>query len=447
MDAIAAYNSSSSDSEQESKLQDDESSVLQPPTLAPGSVSCTSFNELEIVTVNDQIHSNVKSLHASSSVARKCSELEQTSSHHVKGYVSKRKRNRVERDSLSSFLTDTISESPCNAGLSEYFRVSSETKFLPKQPRIRNAAPTGSHQLPREHGKPVLSADWHPSNENLLLSSSLDGTVKLWDTSPRQRKSVATYSLHTAAVRSGQWVSHNTVVTGGFDRQALVSDVERGKVLSSFKHDEFVSVVKAQPRERDVIFTGDFGANLQSWDIRSGKKVQQYVGAGGKILDVAFLQGGELVASSDIVRRNACSQALCVWNTSSSVVVSKQVYLEPYTCPCLRVHPYRNEFYAQSNGNYIVIFSTIKPYKCNKYRRFEGHRVEGNSVQFDVSPDGSLLCSASANGQTVVYDTETTNAVCSLSVSDSSCVSVAWHRFNTSTVAVSDWNSNIYILH
>ena len=444
MNALAAYNSSSSDSDQESKLQDDESCVLRPPTLAPGSVSCTPFNELENFTVelDDQIHPNVKSLHAPSSVARRCSEPEATSSRHVKGYVSKRKRNRVERDSLSS-----ISESPCNSELSVYFRVPSESKFLPKQPRIRNATPTGCYQLPREHGKPVLSVDWHPSNENLLLSSSLDGTVKLWEISPRQRKSVATYSLHTAAVRSGQWVSHNTVVTGGFDRQTLVSDVERGKVLSAFKHDEFVSVVKVHPQERNVIFTGDFGANLQSWDIRSGKKAQQYEGAGGKILDIAFLQKGELVASSDIVRKNACSQALCVWNTISSIVVSKQIYLEPYTCPCLRVHPYRNEFYAQSNGNYIVIFSAIKPYKCNKYRRFEGHEVEGNSVQFDISPDGSLLCSASANGQAVVYDADTTNVVCSLSVSDSSCISVAWHRFNTSTVAVSDWNSNIYILH
>lgn len=431
MDAIAAAYSSS-DSEQE--LED----TKKDPSLSlRGDVSRTPIKP-ELRSSKEPLRAGAKSSIGSSS-----RQHNEEATVKARGYVSKRKRGlHTEDTGNASYL-----ETPLNCGLSAYFqRGSSGDTTRLKQVKVASAAPGLCVKLPKEHCKPVMSVDWHGTNDSLLLSCSLDSTIKLWDV--KQRRCVATYSLHSAAVQSGQWASHNTVVTGGFDSLALLSDVESGKTISSFKHEGFVSVVKVHPVNRNLIFTGDFGSNLQSWDLRSGQKVKQYMGAGGKILDIAFLRSGdELVASSDIVRRNACSQALAVWNISSCIVLSNQVYLEPYTCPCLRVHPYRQEFYAQSNGNYIVIFSATKPYKCNKYKRFEGHRVEGNNVQFDISPDGALICSASANGQVLVYDAQSASTACTMSVSDSPCLSVAWHHFSGSTIAVSDWKANISILH
>ena len=429
MDAIAGY--SSSDSEQE--LED----TKKGPSLSlQGDVSRTLVRPEP--ASKEPLRTGAKT-----SVASSSRQYNEEATVKTRGYVSKRKRGLHTENTGNAPCLET----PLNRGLSAYlWRGPSEDNTRLKQVKVTNAAPGRCVKLPKEHCKPVMNVDWHGTNGSLLLSCSLDSTIKLWDV--EQRRCIATYSLHTAAVRNGQWASRSTVVTGGFDRLALLSDVENGKVISSFKHEGFVSVVKVHPVNRNLIFTGDFGSNLQSWDLRSGQKVNQYMGAGGKILDIAFLRSGdELVASSDIVRRNSCSQALAVWNISSCIVISNQVYLEPYTCPCLQVHPYRQEFYAQSNGNYIVIFSATKPYKCNKYKRFEGHRVEGNSVQFDVSPDGTLLCSASANGQVLVYDAHSATTVCTVSVSDSPCLSVAWHRFNGSTIAVSDWKANISILH
>ena len=366
----------------------------------------------------------------------------------IRGYVSKRKRGTCAEESRQTAPSTgaAVPASTSGPGLSLYLHSTAGTSKTLKQVKVASKCPKLCEQLPREHCKPVLSLDWHINNSNVLLSCSLDGTFKVWDI-PHKKCIASCLMHHGAAVRCGQWMSHNTLVTGGFDSIALLSDVEKGQVITSFRHKEYVSVVKVHPVDRNLIFTGDFGANIQSWDLRSGKTTHQYVGASGKILDMVFLQSGrELVASSDIVRKNSSSQALRVWDVDSAVVVSNQVYSEPYTCPCLRAHPYRHEFYAQSNGNYIVVFSDRRPYKCSKYKRYEGHRVEGNSVQFDVSPDGSLLCSASANGQVLVYDHQTSTALQTLHVSDSPCVAVGWNQLTTSTIAVSDWNANVYIL-
>lgn len=48
---------------------------------------------------------------------------------------------------------------------------------------------------------------------------------------------------------------------------------------------------------------------------------------------------------------------------------------ERYSCTRLKLHPTSGHFLAQSHGNYIALFSVNKPFKMNKAKRFEGHKV------------------------------------------------------------------------
>ena len=61
---------------------------------------------------------------------------------------------------------------------------------------------------------------------------------------------------------------------------------------------------------------------------------------------------------------------------------------EAFTCTCLKVHPHESHFMAQSNGDYIALFSTRKPYKLNKFKRYEGHKVMmSNDVKIEVKTE------------------------------------------------------------
>jgi len=48
---------------------------------------------------------------------------------------------------------------------------------------------------------------------------------------------------------------------------------------------------------------------------------------------------------------------------------------EKYTCTRLCVHPSEPRFLAQTQGDYIAEFSTLPPYRINKCKRFEAHKV------------------------------------------------------------------------
>ena len=366
----------------------------------------------------------------------------QTWGKEIQGYVSKRKRK--SQDVLD--LTCTKEITPSSNVLSPY--LISLCSPASKQPKFKSSLPKQRTRVLCNHTKPVLSLEWHPVDYRLLVSAGLDGKVTLWDVG--MKEVITSYDFHGgAAVRDIEWVTGNTALTAGYDCTAVYVDMAYGKEIVRLKHEAFVSVIKPfTTAEAKLALTGDFDGRLQLWDLRCAKVTKTFKGAGGKILDVAFLPHQDtFVASSDIVRKNAFSQAMNVWDVESGVTLTHQLYFEPFTCPCLRVHSERREFLAQSNGNYVVLFSSKKPFKLNKCKRFQGHFVSGFNVGFDLSPDGSLLCSASSEGKVHFYDYASSRNIRTLELTDSACLSVAWSsRSPSSQVAVSNWKGNIYVL-
>lgn len=59
------------------------------------------------------------------------------------------------------------------------------------------------------------------------------------------------------------------------------------------------------------------------------------------------------------------------------------IYQERYTCPSLALHPLEEAFVAQTNGDYMAVFSSQKPYKMNKRRRYDGHKVRNNKGEWE----------------------------------------------------------------
>jgi hypothetical protein len=122
-----------------------------------------------------------------------------------------------------------------------------------------------------------------------------------------------------------------------------------------------------------------------------------------------------------------------------------QVYTEAFSCPCVRYHPYESSFVAQSNGNYIAIFSARPPFKLNKYMRFEGHGVWGFPINCNFSLSGRELVSGSSDGCVYFYDYKSARLLRKIEAFKQPCIDVAYHPVMPNVIASCSWTGEISV--
>ena len=74
-------------------------------------------------------------------------------------------------------------------------------------------------------------------------------------------------------------------------------------------------------------------------------------------------------------------------------------------------------------------------------------QVAGYSVGCDVSPDGTMVVSGSADGQLSVYDYSSARMLCKLPTNQKNDIvlDVAWNPVLFSTVAAATWSGDIVL--
>ncbi|XP_023913115.1 uncharacterized protein LOC112024714 isoform X3 [Quercus suber] len=222
----------------------------------------------------------------------------------------------------------------------------------------------------RGHSKAVNAIHWSPSHAHLLASAGMDHTICIWNVWSRDQKKVRVLSFHNAAVKDVRWSQQGlSVLSCGYDCSSRLVDIEKGIETQVFMEDQVVGVIKFHPDNCNLFLSGGAKGHLRLWDIRTSKVVHEYIRSLGSILDVEFaINGRQFISSSDVSRSNVSENSIIVWDVSRQVPLSNQVYVEAYTCPCVRRHPFDPFFVAQSNANYIAIFSSSPPFKLDKYK-------------------------------------------------------------------------------
>ncbi|XP_072486329.1 WD repeat-containing protein 25 [Notamacropus eugenii] len=299
-----------------------------------------------------------------------------------------------------------------------------------------------------EHGGPVNSVQWCPvlQHSHMLLSASMDKTFKVWDAIDTGR-CLNTYSSHSGAVRAVQWSScGRQILSGGFDSELHVTDVETGTQLFSCKNEFRISAVKFNPNEPNIFLCGGFSPEIKAWDTRSCKVIKVYKASVQQTLDILFLRdGSEFLSSTDSVSRDSADRTIIAWDFHSAAKVSNQIFHERFTCPSLTLHPKESIFVAQTNGNYMALFSALRPYRINKKKRYEGHKVEGYAVACECSPDGAVLVTGSADGNVFFYNYHNSRIICTFPAHSHACVDTTFHPVLPSVLATCDWSGKIKV--
>ncbi|XP_041351529.1 uncharacterized protein LOC121370402 [Gigantopelta aegis] len=336
----------------------------------------------------------------------------------------------------------------------DLFRLPDKLTCLFNKALMKKKPPTRLERSFIAHRAMVTRIKWnYPQYSHLFLSASMDGTIKVFNGVDNAdfKMLLQVYSKHSKAVKDAEWsYDGKSILSCSYDQTALVIDVETGNILRKLQHDSFVTCGKFHPVLDKNVVTGSKNL-LQAWDIRTPEKpvrVFNYKDKMGQIQDILFCQDGQqLFSASGIVSRDSADRNIMAWDYSTGAILSNQIFQERFSCTRLKLHPNKDLFLSQTQGGYIAIFSSKRPYEMVWSKRYEGHKMEGYDIGFDISSDGSVVVSGSADGILHCYSNFTGKLWRTMKTGFDVCLDAAVHPILPSTVACCSTKGQIKLFH
>ncbi|GLJ33004.1 hypothetical protein SUGI_0664620 [Cryptomeria japonica] len=272
-------------------------------------------------------------------------------------YISKRQRREAQTSDTPSTtrpsaVVGSISDSKVPSHIRTQLRQFGEVNAH------HNRIPKGLPISLTGHTKAVNAVEWSPTHGHLLASGGMDHIAYIWNVWNREGQNKAcVLSHHNAAIKDLQWSKQGLhLLTCGYDQTSRLTDVETSSQVQVFREEQVVSVVKFHPQEFHLFLSGGSKGTIRLWDIRMSKVIREYLRGLGPIMDIDFSYDGKnFISSSDNSQTNCSEKSIVVWDFQTQVPLSKQVYVEAYTCPSIRYHPVENSFVAQSNGTVMLV--------------------------------------------------------------------------------------------
>lgn len=131
---------------------------------------------------------------------------------------------------------------------------------------------TLEHKFAAAHNSDATAVAWHPS-QGLLLSSSTDSTVKLWD--PRSKLMVASLG-NTAGVLKARWNDNgHWFATGSIDRTVRTWDVRSLRPMTVHGgqngHRGAITALTWHPHTEDLLTTADDKGDIIHWSAHNAQ--------------------------------------------------------------------------------------------------------------------------------------------------------------------------------
>ncbi|KAJ1726868.1 hypothetical protein LPJ61_004907 [Coemansia biformis] len=290
----------------------------------------------------------------------------------------------------------------------------------------------------RAHAGGVSAIRFIPDSGHLLLSSGMDGTVKIHDTHASLR-TLRTYIGHSKAVRDISFAPDGrSFLSSSYDTATKLWDTETGQCKQTFTADGKVPyVAQFYPEDPNIFLVGQSDRKIVQWDARANEIVQEYNQHLGAINSLTFFDGNRrFVSTSD-------DKSMRVWEFGIPVVIKLVADPSMHSVPAVALHPNQKWLVGQSMDNRIVVYSAGERIKPHRRKVFTGHLTAGFACQPAFSPDGRILVSGDSEGGAWCWDWQTCRVLEKWRAHDKVTIGAAWHPRETSRVATCSWDGSI----
>jgi WD40 repeat protein len=145
------------------------------------------------------------------------------------------------------------------------------------------------------HSSSVLSLAFSPAGD-LLASSSLDGSVRVWDVTRRQ-KAFDLPGQHKAVTAVVISPDGTLLAAAGFDENVTVYDLRKREPSHTLANDFIVSGLAFSPDGARLAVAGYRNAEIPVYEVATGKRILALTGHTGLPTGVAFSPDGRRIAT------------------------------------------------------------------------------------------------------------------------------------------------------
>ncbi|ORX42322.1 WD40 repeat-like protein [Hesseltinella vesiculosa] len=245
----------------------------------------------------------------------------------------------------------------------------------------------------------ITNMHYHPTDPNLLIVSSWDQTLRVYDTATGNAKDTCTFN---SPVMDCGFMDKYHVVTGGLDGSVNVVDMNNKKQTTLGSHKEGTRNV-CWDAAHGCVYSGSWDKTLQLWDVRSASNTTVELGAKVFSMD---LKGHLLgLALSD---RHAC-----IYDTRKmdKPWLSTKTSLR-HMLKCIRFMPDGSGYASSSIEGRVYLEWFGQPENETKHISFKLHRynLDETEVVYPVNalafhPTYNTFASGGSDGAVFTWDT------------------------------------------
>eukprot|EP01124_Arcella_intermedia_P003990 TRINITY_DN1225_c0_g1_i1.p1 TRINITY_DN1225_c0_g1~~TRINITY_DN1225_c0_g1_i1.p1 ORF type:complete len:537 (+),score=103.91 TRINITY_DN1225_c0_g1_i1:153-1613(+) len=287
------------------------------------------------------------------------------------------------------------------------------------------------------HSKGVSTIRFFPRFGHLLLSGSMDTTIKIWEVNGK-RRCIQTYTAHNQAVKALEFTHDGKhFLSCAYDRYARVWDTETGKCIRASTKRKVPYCCKWYPEDEHIFLVGQADKKVLQWDVRTGCVVQEYDRHLGAINTITFVdENRRFVTTSD-------DKSIRVWEYGIGVEIKYIAEPHMHSIPSVTRTVDNKWLLCQSLDNKILVYSTRDKFRQNRKKTFRGHTTAGYACEVVDSPDGRWVMSGTSDGGLWFWDWKTTKILKRIQAHSAVTIGCQWHPIEPSKCATCSWDGTI----